>query len=103
MTKQQVINHIASRLALLIAEHGSAENIALLANILRDITREDDYPYNTTSSRSAESAAEQLNGLYGITSPPRTPNPTVGQAMPTYSGDMGGTLSMGTGTLATRN
>lgn len=46
MTKQQIINHIATRLHSLLSNRGeinSTSDIVLLSSILQEITRDDDY------------------------------------------------------------
>ncbi len=47
MTKQQVINHIATRLNELILANTNPGIVLELSLILRDITREDDYSYQS--------------------------------------------------------
>lgn len=61
-------------MALLISEHGMAENISLLANILQDITRDDDFSYSqqitATPSTTSSGLTDSLAGTYSFGNTP---------------------------------
>lgn len=60
MNKQQIINHIACKLDSLINSAQPTDapiQIALLATLLRDITRDDDYSYSSHSPNNIYSGA----------------------------------------------
>ncbi len=78
MNKTQIINYIAVKLQSLIANPDSNQVVVLeLANILRDVTRDDDYSYSQNSYSNPTS--NTINSGLAYTTGPSLSNSLVGE------------------------
>jgi hypothetical protein len=91
MNKQQITNHIASRLNSLIDENGNHDIIVELSHILQHITRDDDYSFsqNPTSIYAGSTTGSYASNA--VLGGPSLSNSLVGEIeisdRPSRSGD----------------